>query len=149
MKAGLLMYDMDGRVFLVRSGGPYGGEWGIPKGELKNSESPMVGGIREFEEETGIPVDLNRISFSGKCELNKGTLVYWGYRGTGKEKFVSSNTFEMEWPKGSGQTGTFPEIDKGQWFSLEDARMVIKEHQLPILGDFEKRIRGVIGGSLK
>ena len=33
-----------------------------------------------------------------------------------------SNTFELEWPRGSGQRRTFPEIDRAAWFTIEVAR---------------------------
>ena len=38
------------------------------------------------------------------------------------EKKVKSNYFEMEWPPKSGNIQEFPENDRAQWFSVEDAR---------------------------
>ena len=32
-----------------------------------------------------------------------------------------SNTFEIEWPKGSGTLREFPEVDRVQWFSVDQA----------------------------
>jgi predicted NUDIX family NTP pyrophosphohydrolase len=42
-----------------------------------------------------------------------------------------SNTFELEWPPGSGQVQTFPEIDRAEFFAEELARRKIKPTQAP------------------
>jgi len=34
---------------------------------------------------------------------------------------IRSNTFEMEWPPHSGRIRSFPEIDRANWFPLEEA----------------------------
>src|SRR5438105_15267028 len=34
---------------------------------------------------------------------------------------LHSNTFEMEWPKGSGEIQKFPEIDRAVWTSVGEA----------------------------
>lgn len=33
-----------------------------------------------------------------------------------------SNTFEMEWPRGSGRMREFPEVDRVGWFPVAQAR---------------------------
>jgi predicted NUDIX family NTP pyrophosphohydrolase len=35
----------------------------------------------------------------------------------------------MEWPPGSGQIGVFPEVNRGEWFSLAAARIKINAAQ--------------------
>jgi predicted NUDIX family NTP pyrophosphohydrolase len=35
---------------------------------------------------------------------------------------LDSNTFEMEWPPRSGREVAFPEVDRAEWFDLEQAR---------------------------
>jgi predicted NUDIX family NTP pyrophosphohydrolase len=35
---------------------------------------------------------------------------------------VRSNTFELEWPPGSGRVQRFPEVDRAGWFDLDAAR---------------------------
>jgi len=42
---------------------------------------------------------------------------------------LQSNTFEMEWPPGSGQTASFAEIDRAAWFSAAEARLKILKGQ--------------------
>ena len=41
----------------------------------------------------------------------------------------SSNTFLMEWPPHSKQMTEFPEVDRAQWFSPDDARAKILKGQ--------------------
>ena len=33
-----------------------------------------------------------------------------------------SNTYDMEWPPRSGRIQSFPEIDRVEWFDLDEAR---------------------------
>ena len=61
--AGLLLYRYKNilEVFLVHPGGPLWKNkdetaWSIPKGEFDENEDPLQAAIREFLEETGIPV---------------------------------------------------------------------------------------------
>jgi predicted NUDIX family NTP pyrophosphohydrolase len=46
---------------------------------------------------------------------------------------VSSNLFELEWPRRSGRTAMFPEVDRAAWFSIEEARRKILKGQAPFL----------------
>jgi predicted NUDIX family NTP pyrophosphohydrolase len=44
-----------------------------------------------------------------------------------------SNTFELEWPKGSGTVKEFPEMDRVAWFSVADAYVKLLKGQRPLL----------------
>jgi predicted NUDIX family NTP pyrophosphohydrolase len=44
-----------------------------------------------------------------------------------------SNTFELEWPAGTGRIQSFPEIDRAAWFDLASARSVIVTGQRLLL----------------
>ena len=44
-----------------------------------------------------------------------------------------SNTFSMEWPRGSGQVQEFPEVDRAEWMSLRRASDMLVLGQVPIL----------------
>ena len=46
---------------------------------------------------------------------------------------VKSNMFEMEWPPKSGKIQEFPENDKAQWFTIEEARKKIFKGQTGFL----------------
>ncbi|HEY0225516.1 MAG TPA: NTP pyrophosphohydrolase, partial [Mycobacterium sp.] len=44
-----------------------------------------------------------------------------------------SNTFELEWPKGSGRMREFPEVDRVAWFPVAQARIKLLKGQRPFL----------------
>ena len=46
----------------------------------------------------------------------------------------------MEWPPKSGKSATFPEIDRAQWFPLEEARHRILAGQRPFLDELAARL---------
>ena len=127
--AGLLMYRRRNHhieVFLVHPGGPLWakkdlGAWTIPKGEYAEPEQPLAAAIREFSEETGITpsgdlIDLGTIRQSG------GKLVSaWAFEGDCDPARLTSNLCQLEWPPRSGRLISFPEIDRGAWFSISEA----------------------------
>ena len=139
--AGLLMYRRKAdelEVFLVHPGGPMWarkdkGAWTIPKGEYEPDENPLVAARREFTEETGFPaigefVDLGSIKQKGGKVVNA-----WAFEGECDPAELTSNTCEIEWPPRSGRRLEIPEIDRGRWFSFEEARNYIREEQRPLL----------------
>ena len=46
----------------------------------------------------------------------------------------SSNTFELEWPRGSGKIREFPEVDRVEWMSVQQAGRKLVKGQTPFLG---------------
>ena len=46
----------------------------------------------------------------------------------------------MPWPPRSGRVGTFPEVDRGAWFAVEDARVRINAGQAPLLDALEDAV---------
>jgi predicted NUDIX family NTP pyrophosphohydrolase len=44
-----------------------------------------------------------------------------------------SNTFALEWPRGSGVVRNYPEVDGAQWAEETEARIRLVKGQLPIL----------------
>ena len=57
-----------------------------------------------------------------------------------------SNTFEMEWPRGSGRIRAFPEIDRVGWFAPPQAFEKILAGQRPILEEALERLDEELGG---
>ncbi|MFK4637839.1 putative NUDIX family NTP pyrophosphohydrolase [Paenarthrobacter histidinolovorans] len=55
---------------------------------------------------------------------------------------IVSNTFPMEWPKGSGAIKDFPEIDDAQWLEETLARTKLVKGQLPIVDALVQRLAG-------
>ena len=57
----------------------------------------------------------------------------WAVEGDLDPATVVSNTFTIEWPRGSGRLREFPEVDRAEWFDLEEAAVRILEGQRPLL----------------
>jgi predicted NUDIX family NTP pyrophosphohydrolase len=144
--AGILLYKRVRNqlfVFLVHPGGPFwknkdAGHWSIPKGECIDEENTFDAAIREFEEETGTRLEGHFMELSA-VKLKSGKVVYaWALEKDLDANMIVSNTFEMEWPPKSGTLLSFPEIDKGQWFTVEEALEKINKE----MGDFILQLVG-------
>lgn len=128
-------------VFLVHPGGPLWakkdqGAWTIPKGEYQDPEPALDAARREFQEETGFPtadplgdyIDLGSIQQAG------GKLVAaWAFAGDCDPAALVSNTCIIEWPPRSKRKIEIPEVDRGRWFSLAEARAYLRDTQHPFL----------------
>ena len=131
--AGLLLYrkiNKEIEFLLVHPGGPFWknkdlNSWSIPKGEFTDDENPLDAARREFSEETGISCDGDFIELS-PLKQRSGKLVYaFAIKKNINEESIKSNLFEMEWPPKSGKYQSFPEVDKANWFTTNDARQKI------------------------
>ncbi len=139
--AGILLYRKTNnqlQVFLVHPGGPFFknkdiGVWSIPKGEFLDGEDPLEAAKREFNEETGQPVDGDFIKLSA-VTLKSGKIVHaWAVEGNIDHETIFSNLFEMEWPPKSGKMQSFPEIDRAGWFDIETAKIKINAGQAGLI----------------
>jgi predicted NUDIX family NTP pyrophosphohydrolase len=129
---------------LVHMGGPFWahreeGAWSIPKGEHEDSEEPLAAARREFAEETGLAVPAGEAIELGAVRQSAGKLVRaWAIEADLDVTRIASNTFELEWPRGSGSVERFPEVDRAAWFGLHDARAKLVKGQLPLLDALER-----------
>jgi predicted NUDIX family NTP pyrophosphohydrolase len=55
---------------------------------------------------------------------------------------TSSNTFTLEWPKGSGNVREYPEIDRVAWFAVAEARSKLLKGQRPLLDRLLDAVEG-------
>jgi len=149
VSAGLLLWRRKrGRVevLLGHPGGPYfahrnEGEWTVLKGEIEPGEDALAVARREFSEETGQPPPMGSPVELGRIQQKSGKVVHaWGVEGDVDPDACTSNTFDMEWPPGSGQVESFPEIDRVAWFPLPEARRRIKPAQAPFLDRLQSEI---------
>ena len=139
--AGLLLYRKRAgalEVFLVHPGGPFwtkkdAGAWTIPKGEIGEDEDPLVAARREMAEETGFSPEGRFIELPPVRQKAGKLVLAWAIEGDCDPALLRSNLFEMEFPPRSGRMAEFPEIDRGEWFSLGEARGRILEAQMPFL----------------
>jgi predicted NUDIX family NTP pyrophosphohydrolase len=142
--AGLLMYKRAGdelRVLLVHPGGPFWakkdlGAWSIPKGEYTESENALVVAEREFEEELGCAPSGDFRPLGELRQAGGKVVTAWTVEGDLDVRQVRSNTFDLEWPPKSGRRQSFPEVDRAEWFTLDEARKRI----LPAQRDFIDRL---------
>jgi len=142
ISAGLLMYDdsKELKLFLAHPGGPYfknkdDGWWTIPKGLVESDEEDLQNAAkREFTEETGIEPSGLMIDL-GFIKQKSGKQVYcWAFKGSAEQSIeLQSNNFILEWPPRSGKQQEFPEIDRAQWFDLQQAQSKIMAAQAPLL----------------
>ena len=141
--AGLLPFieeEDEVRVFIVHMGGPFWGHrdnggWSLAKGlYVPGEEDPPDAARREFAEEVGVPAPEGELLDLGQVKLSSGKLVWgFGVRADETLRFVGSNSFDLEWPKGSGRIQTYPEADRGEWFTLAQARSRLTLGQVPLL----------------
>jgi predicted NUDIX family NTP pyrophosphohydrolase len=139
--AGLLVYRLgaDGvEVLLVHPGGPFWsrkdlGAWSIPKGEVAADEDLLAAARREVAEETGVEM-AGPAQFLGELRQAGGKQVHaWAVCGELDPAQLRSNTFDLEWPRGSGVVRSFPEVDRAAWLSISEARRKILPSQEPFL----------------
>ena len=145
LSAGVLLYRTRDRaggvveVLIAHPGGPFwarkdDGVWSIPKGEYAEGDDPWAAAQREFAEEIGLPLpDGPRIDL-GPLKQPSGKVVT-GFAVLGDLDITNarSNTFEMEWPKGSGKMREFPEVDRIGWFPVAQARIKLLKGQREFL----------------
>jgi predicted NUDIX family NTP pyrophosphohydrolase len=154
--AGILLYRRaDGpngglEVLLAHPGGPFFvkrdlGDWTIPKGEPNGGQEPLDAvARREFEEETGLAIAAAAPTIELGSIVQKGGKVVhaWAVEGDLDPVEAHSNEFEMEWPPRSGRRERFPEIDRVEWFDLDEARRRVKPTQVPLIDRLEASIQG-------
>jgi predicted NUDIX family NTP pyrophosphohydrolase len=142
LSAGVLLYRArDGvvEVLLAHPGGPFwarkdDGAWSIPKGEYADGEDPWAAAQREFLEELALPVPAGpRIDFGSLKQPSGKVVTAFAVEGDLDAADARSNTFEMEWPRGSGKMREFPEVDRVGWFAVAQARTKLLKGQLPFL----------------
>jgi predicted NUDIX family NTP pyrophosphohydrolase len=146
--AGILLYRRAERgleVFLVHPGGPFWakkdlGAWAIPKGEYGEGEDALAAARREFEEETGFAVEGDFVELGTVRQAGGKVVSVWAIEGDCDPAKMTSNTFEMEWPPRSGRMQEFPEVDRGAWLALPEARDRILASQKPFVDRLGEKV---------
>lgn len=149
LSAGLLMYRTTNgaiEVLLVHPGGPFwarkdDGAWSIPKGEYPPDEDPLAAAIREFHEETGCQANGPFVPLAQVTQASGKVVSAWAMKGDWDPALLQSNTFSMEWPRGSGRQQEFPEVDRAAWFGLADARRRINPGQRGLLDELSAKLK--------
>ncbi len=134
------------QVLLAHPGGPFwknkdAGAWTIPKGEIGDEEA-LAAAKREFFEETGFQVDGEFIPLKAIVQKNGKLVQAWAVKGDLDVSQVKSNEFELQWPPRSGKRMMVPEIDRAEWFSVEDAVEKINPAQAALVRELESKLKG-------
>jgi len=144
LSAGILVYRVNNKkveVFLCHPGGPFyknkdNAVWTIPKGEFDENEEPFTAAKREFKEETGQEIRGDFIAMKPIKYKDGRKIVYaWAVEGNFDATNLASNTFPFEWPPKSGKYIEVPEVDKGDWFTIEMAKEKILPSLSPLIED--------------
>jgi predicted NUDIX family NTP pyrophosphohydrolase len=156
--AGLLMYRMRGglELLLAHPGGPFWrgkdlGAWTIPKGEYDEDEDPLTAARREFREEMGWEPAGEFAPLTPLKQPSGKVISAWAIEGDWNPGLLVSNTFSLEWPRGSGVSRDFPEIDRAAWFDAAEARRRIIAGQAGFIDELERQLgagRTALGSGL-
>jgi predicted NUDIX family NTP pyrophosphohydrolase len=149
--AGLLLYRVrDGQpeVLIAHMGGPFWASkddsgWSIVKGEYGAEEDAYAAARREFEEEIGTAPPQGSALGLGEVRQPSGKLItVWAIEGDLDAAQIQSNTFTIEWPRGSGEQREFPEVDRAGWFDLQTARRKLVKGQVPFIDRLQEALSG-------
>ncbi len=138
--SGLLLFrrSPDGVVEMLigHMGGPFWANqqehaWSVPKGLHDDGEHDHLAvALREFEEEMGAPPPDGPNIALGSIKASHKTITVFAREGDFDANSAVSNTFHLEWPRGSGQIQEFPEIDEAAWKSVAEARSLLTKAQV-------------------
>jgi predicted NUDIX family NTP pyrophosphohydrolase len=141
ISAGILLFrrrPAGAQVLLVHPGGPFwankdDGAWSMPKGLTDEGEDVLAAAKREFFEETGLKAEGEFVALGSHKQKSGKIIVAWGHEGDFDARSLKSNSFSMEWPPRSGKTAEFPEVDKADWFALDEALIKVAKGQAAII----------------
>ncbi|ADX71560.1 NUDIX domain-containing protein [Pseudarthrobacter phenanthrenivorans] len=150
LSAGILLYRRPGpealEVWIAHMGGPFWAgkdahAWSIPKGEYTAEEDPLAAALREFAEEMGTPAPDASYRLLGEFRQPSGKrITVFAAEHDFRPERIASNTFPLEWPRGSGKIQHYPEIDDARWFSEAEARVKLVKGQLPVLDALRRHL---------
>ena len=143
--AGLLLYRTKNgglEVFLVHPGGPFWqnkdkGAWTIPKGEF-SGEPPLEAAKRELKEETGFTARGPFIELTPIVQKGGKWVHAWAVEKDVDPAKLKSNTFTMKFA--SGGSKEYPEVDRGDWFTVEEAKEKILESQIRLIEELQEKL---------
>ena len=147
ISAGLLVFRRKPgvEVLLGHPGGPYwvrkdAGAWSIPKGLVGPDGDLVAAAKRELAEETSFIADGPLVALA-PVRQKSGKIVHaFALEADFDLAQFASNSFEIEWPPRSGTRRAFPEIDRIDYFGVDEAMRKILTYQQPFLRELLEKI---------
>jgi 8-oxo-dGTP pyrophosphatase MutT (NUDIX family)/phosphohistidine phosphatase SixA len=119
----------DGGIEVAMVHRPKYDDWSIPKGKLRSREHPLIGALREVEEETG---------FTGRPGRSLGEIRYLK---DGSPKRVRYWAVEA----GAGEFNPGDEVDELRWLSPREAQLHLTEgRDSPIIDSYLTDVRPTV-----
>jgi predicted NUDIX family NTP pyrophosphohydrolase len=148
ISAGILLFrrrPAGVEVMLVHPGGPFwarkdAGAWSIPKGLVNEGEDWLAAAKREFQEETGMAIEGECLDLGAHKQPGGKTIVVFAREGDFDPASLTSNMFSIEWPPHSGRTAEFPEVDRADWYSIDEAMEKAAPGQRPIIAALAEKL---------
>lgn len=114
----------------------------IPKGVIEAGETAAQAALREFQEETGVPLEAVPFPLATVRQAGGKIVEAFAVEGECDPASITSNEFEIEWPARSGRRERFPEVAEARWMTLAQARAMMLPSQLPLLDALEEKLKG-------
>ena len=102
-------------------------------------EDPLAAAIREFEEELGFAPQGKFLPLGMASQKGGKNVHAWAFEGNCNPTALKSNTFTIEWPPHSGHMQEFPEVDRAEFFGMEEAKKKINPAQVKLLLELERQ----------
>ncbi|HEX6124703.1 MAG TPA: NUDIX domain-containing protein [Pyrinomonadaceae bacterium] len=143
--AGILLYRTKNgflEVFLTHPGGPFWknkdkGAWTIPKGEF-SGEPALEAAKRELKEETGFTAKGPFIELTPIKQKGGKWVHAWAAKADVNPDKITSNKFTVTYASGHSQD--YPEVDRADWFTIEEAKEKILEAQARLIDELERKM---------
>jgi predicted NUDIX family NTP pyrophosphohydrolase len=113
---------------------------------VEAGEDVLDAAKREFIEETGITPAPPFIPLGFVKQKAGKTVNAWAWEGDADPRTITSNTTKTEWPRGSGEWVTYPEIDRCAWFDVATARQKINSAQAELIDRLEAALAEMKSG---
>lgn len=119
------------------------GAWSIAKGGVEDGESVFAAALREFAEETGLPLPEHGVYLQlpeVRLKSGKRVISFAIEAPDLNPTLLVSQQVQWQWPRRDGKTIHFAEVDRAQWFDTETARTKLLPSLLPMLDAILERL---------